>query len=113
MAVSKCRTKIPILTRSSHDVAPRGRFEKTFDRVYNVTEDSSRRVNAQELALVFIVLAQGNVFNIEIASDPAVPEELLHLSEMALMKGDFLSKNTVAGIQTLVCIGANCKVMLD
>lgn len=92
------------LTQSSHDVAPRDRFEKTFDRVYAVINETSRRVNAQELALVFIVLAQGNVFNIEIASDPTIPEELLHLSELALMKGDFLSNNTVAGVQTLVSI---------
>ncbi|KAJ4987063.1 transcriptional regulatory protein C1F7.11c 2 [Stagonosporopsis vannaccii] len=84
-----------------HDVAPRDRFEKIFDRVYALINDTSRRVNTQELALVFIILAQGNVFNIEIASDPTVPEELLRLSELALMKGDFLSNNTVAGVQTL------------
>ncbi|KAJ8113234.1 hypothetical protein OPT61_g4591 [Boeremia exigua] len=84
-----------------HDVAPRDRFEKIFDRVYAHSNEPSRRINAQELALVFIILAQGNVFNIEIASNPTIPEELLHLSELALMKGNFLSNNTVAGVQTL------------
>lgn len=83
-------------------MAPRSRFEKTFERVYALTSETSRRANAQELALVFIILAQGNVFNIEIASDPTIPEELLRLSELALMKGNFLSNNTVAGVQTLV-----------
>lgn len=110
MAVSKVTPRCPGLTQSSHDVAPRDRFEKTFDRVYAIANDTSRRVNAQELALVFIILAQGNVFNIEIASDHTVPEELLRLSELALMKGDFLSNNTVAGVQTLVCIGTICDI---
>ncbi|KAF2829606.1 hypothetical protein CC86DRAFT_285630 [Ophiobolus disseminans] len=84
-----------------HDVAPRDRFEKLFDRVYALADEVPCRVNPQELALVFIILAQGNVFNIEIASDPTVSEELLRLSELALVKGDFLSNNTVAGVQTL------------
>ena len=91
--------------QSSHDVAPQSCFEKIFNRVYALTKKTSPRVNSQELALVFIILAQGNVFNIEIASDPTITEELLRLSELALMKGDFLSNNTVAGIQTLVRIG--------
>jgi hypothetical protein len=94
--------------KPSHDVAPRDRFEKTFEHVYAVTNETSCRVNPQELALVFIVLAQGNVFNIEIASDPTVPEKLLRLSELAMLKGDFLSNNTVAGVQTLVCIRILC-----
>lgn len=79
--------------------------------MYTLTDGNPRRINAQELALVFIVLAQGNVFNIEIASDPSVPEELLHLSELALMKGDFLSNNTVAGVQTLVCSRFGCDLI--
>lgn len=97
--------------KPSHDVAPQDRFEKTFDQVYNLADEIPCRVNPQELALVFIILAQGNVFNIEIASDPTVPEKLLRLSELALVKGDFLSNNTVAGVQTLVCICVICFIM--
>jgi hypothetical protein len=111
MAVSGYRDDRSKLTKASHDVAPRDRFEKTFDRVYALANEPSRRVNAQELALVFIILAQGNVFNIEIASDPTVPEELLRLSELALIKGDFLSTNTVAGVQTLVFVHTVCDSM--
>lgn len=94
--------------RPSHDVAPRDRFEKIFDRVYAAADETSSRANPQELALIFIILAQGNVFNIETAPDPTIPEELLRLSELAMVKGDFLSANTVAGIQTLVCIRVIC-----
>lgn len=59
-------------------------------------------VNAQEIALVFIIIAQGTMFNIEMANDDSSVEEWLQLSERALVKGDFLSNNTVAGLQTLV-----------
>ncbi|OQV06667.1 Fungal specific transcription factor domain-containing protein [Cladophialophora immunda] len=85
-----------------HDVAPKTRFQKTFDRVYNLSEGaSSSPVNPQEIALVYIILAQGTMFNIEMPNyDPSV-EDWLHLSERALVKGRFLSNNMVAGLQTL------------
>lgn len=95
--------------RRSHDVAPRISFEKTFDSVYSLKHDSSSvpRVNPQEVALVFIILAQGTMFNIEMPNyDPSI-EDWLHLSELALVKGEFLSNNMVAGLQTLV----SCSVL--
>jgi hypothetical protein len=85
-------------------VAPKALFTKTFHRVYSCldSEFPPPAVDPQEIALVFIILAQGTMFNIEMPSfDPSV-EEWLHLSERALVKGDFLSNNTVAGLQTLV-----------
>ena len=90
--------------RSSHDVAPKASFEKTFDRVYSLlgSHRSSAQVNPQEIALVFIVMAQGTMFNIETADNDSSAEEWLQLSELALVKGDFLSNNMVAGLQTLV-----------
>lgn len=59
-------------------------------------------VDYQEIALVFIVIAKGIVFNIELPMGDASAEAFLHLSEQALVEGDFLSNNTVAGLQTLV-----------
>lgn len=79
-------------------------FEPTFERVYALAERRSvtSPTNAQEIALVFILLAQGTIFNIELPTyDPSV-EEWLQLSERALVKGKFLSVHTVAGLQTLV-----------
>lgn len=62
----------------------------------------SPRLNAQEIALVFIILAQGTRYNLEMpAYDPSVAE-WLQLAEIALVKGQFLSNNMVAGVQTLV-----------
>lgn len=93
-----------LLTAYSHDVAPKPSFERTFDRVYSRAEEdiSSTPVNAQEIALVYIIMAQGTMFNIEMPHyDPSI-KHWLHLSERALVKGDFISNNTVAGLQTLV-----------
>lgn len=92
------------LTSPSHDVAPKGPFEKTFDRVYKRAESgsSSPPINPQEIALVFIIMAQGTMFNIEMPDCDSSAEDWLHLSERALVKGHFLSNNTVAGLQTLV-----------
>ncbi|KFZ02024.1 hypothetical protein V500_00474 [Pseudogymnoascus sp. VKM F-4518 (FW-2643)] len=86
-----------------HDVAPKASFQNIFDRVYTPLDEQPTpySVNAQEIALVFIIIAQGAMFNIEMANDDSSVEEWLQLSERALVKGDFLSNNTVAGLQTL------------
>ncbi|GLA32183.1 hypothetical protein AnigIFM63326_011322 [Aspergillus niger] len=87
-----------------HDVAPRATFDKTFDRVYASSSQTSLspNVNPQEIALVFIILAQGTMFNIEMPNYDPSTEDWLHLSELALVKGRFLSNNMVAGLQTLM-----------
>lgn len=92
------------LTSSSHDVAPKTPFEKTFNRVYSLVDgvSPSPKVNPQEIALVFIILAHGTTYNIEMPNgDPSI-DEWMHLSERALVKGEFLSNNMLAGVQTLV-----------
>ncbi|SPO00337.1 uncharacterized protein DNG_03182 [Cephalotrichum gorgonifer] len=89
---------------SPHDVAPKAWFKKTFDRVYKRAEGGHAHppINPQDIALVFIIMAQGTIFNIELPYfDPSV-EDWLHLSERALVKGDILSNNMVAGLQTLL-----------
>lgn len=105
---------IPI-TNISHDVAPRTQFELTFNRVYSLAERNvtASRVDPQEIALVFIIMAQGTIFNIEMPYYDSSAEEWLHLSERALVKGEFLSNNTVAGVQTLVSpLSCNIKQVL-
>ncbi|KAI0891439.1 hypothetical protein F4806DRAFT_302651 [Annulohypoxylon nitens] len=96
-----------------HDVAPKASFEKTFDRVYRRAEgDSSSLINPQEIALVYIIMAQGTTFNIEMPNYDSSAEDWLHLSERALVKGDFLSNNMVAGLQTLHLM-AHLHLILD
>ncbi|KAI8666838.1 Fungal-trans domain-containing protein [Fusarium keratoplasticum] len=97
-----------------HNVAPKPSFEKTFDRVFKRAESgcSSPPINAQEIALVFIIMAQGTMFNIEMPNCDSSAEEWLHLSERSLVKGEFLSNNTVAGLQTLHLM-AHLRLQLD
>ncbi|KAL4749214.1 hypothetical protein BDW72DRAFT_195035 [Aspergillus terricola var. indicus] len=86
-----------------HDVAPKPAFQKTFDRVYTFSNGGSvsPRLDPQEIALVYIIMAQGTMFNIEMPYyDPSV-EEWLYLSERALVEGNFLSNDMVVGLQTL------------
>lgn len=49
-----------------------------------------------------MMMSKGTVYNIEMPTDDPSAEEWQHLSEMALVKGNFLSNNTIAGVQTLV-----------
>ncbi|KAL1893125.1 hypothetical protein Sste5346_006557 [Sporothrix stenoceras] len=84
-----------------HDVAPKPRFQETFARVYSFvtpgTAPPTSAINFQEVALVFMMMSKGTVYNIEMPTDDPSAEEWQHLSEMALVKGNFLSNNTIAG----------------
>lgn len=88
----------------SYDVAPKPSFTKTFDRVYNLREGQavSPAINPQEIALVYMVMAQGTLYNIEMPFRDPSAEGFLHLAQSALVKGEFLATSTVAGLQTLV-----------
>ena len=93
----------PKLT-SSYDVATKTCFEPVFERVYKALDNSNNmphRVDLQELALVYILLAFGALHNLELPPNDPSAEEYLALSKSALAKGDFLTKNTLAGLQTL------------
>ena len=65
----------------------------------------NRRAHAQQLALLFIVLAMGALHNLELPPDDPTAGEYLALSRDALEAGDFIINNTIAGVQTLVSIG--------
>lgn len=95
-----------MLTSVSHNVVPEPNFAKTFGRVYTASrgEACTPKLNAQEIALVFIILAQGTRYNLEMPSNDPSVVEWVRLAEIALVKGQFLSNNMVAGVQTLVCL---------
>lgn len=105
MAVSTGNSDVEAwLTADSHDVAPKALFEKTFERVYQRAEGDGMvpPVHSQEIALAFIIMAQGTMFSLEMPHCDPSAEDWLRLSERALVKGEFLSNNMVAGLQTLV-----------
>ena len=93
-----------LLIDHSHDVAPKVYFEKTFKRVYRRAsgESCSPPFNAQEIALVFVIMAQGTIYNIEMPAFDSSADHWLRLAELALVKGNVLSNNTLPGVQTLV-----------
>lgn len=103
-----CSHFLTLANASSHNVAPRASFEETFQRVYKAAEighsATHSAVHPQEIALIFIVLAQGTVFNIELPSYDESVEEWLYLSQQSLVKGNFMSDNMVVGLQTLVSL---------
>jgi len=70
-------------------------------------------VNPQEIALIFIVLAVGTLFNLEILPHHPSAHRYFRLSQQSLCKGDFLNRNTVAGLQTVVSEDAQRKFMSD
>lgn len=79
-----------------------------FDRTYRL--DSPRRAptspqgppSPDQLALLYIILAIGSYYNLELPPDDSTVEEYLKLSQCCLSKADFMARNTMAGIQTLV-----------
>jgi hypothetical protein len=71
----------------------------------------STSIRAEQLALVYIILAMGSYYSLEVAPDDSSVEEYLTLSQACLSKADFLSNNTIAGIQTLVSIHS-CRRMI-
>lgn len=81
-------------------------FQEIFSRVFSASEGTrpSPKVHPQELALVFILLAQGTLFSLELPLNDPAAEDWLHLSERALVKGNFFANNTIPGVQTLVSL---------
>ncbi|WWC98837.1 hypothetical protein V866_005730 [Kwoniella sp. B9012] len=87
-----------------HDVVPRPGLQKIFDRLYpsrTLIDGPTQPVSPQELALVFILLAQGTLYNLEMPNNDPSAEDWLHLSERALVKGNFFANNTIPAVQTL------------
>jgi hypothetical protein len=89
---------VPILDHVYHD----------FGMISNSTNalDAQERssVRAEQLALVYIILAMGSYYSLEVTPDDSSVEEYLTLSRACLSKADFMANNTIAGIQTLVSL---------
>lgn len=93
-----------ICAETSYNIAIRERFEPVLSRVYKAADSKNEhphRVDLQELALVYIVLAFGALHSLELPPNDPSAEEYLILSKSALAKADFLVNNTLAGVQTL------------
>jgi len=87
----------------SYNICPRPSFEPTLNATLDAQSSSSEiRVNPQQIALIYIVLAVGTLFNLEVLPHHPSANRYFRLSQQSLCKGDFLNRNTVAGLQTVV-----------
>lgn len=60
------------------------------------------KVDVQQLATLFAVLAIGATHNLELSPDDLVAEEYCESARSCLVKGNFMTHSTLAGVQTLV-----------
>ncbi|OXG79806.1 hypothetical protein C345_05536 [Cryptococcus neoformans A2-102-5] len=91
----------------SYEIISRAHMKQILEEAYNFTagiasRHRSSRVQAQQLALLFIVLAMGALHNLELPPDDISAEEYLLSSEDCLARGQFMNNNTVPGVQTLI-----------
>ncbi|WWC87440.1 uncharacterized protein L201_002329 [Kwoniella dendrophila CBS 6074] len=86
------------------NIASRSLVESIFEKAYALLDSTGaqkRDVSAQQLALLFVILAMGAYYNLELAPDDSSVEDYVGVSQACLAKGDFLANNTTAGVMTL------------
>lgn len=66
------------------------------------SQNTYSRVDVQQLALLFAVLALGASHNLELSPDDPIAEDYCEASRNCLVKGNFMTHSTLAGVQTLV-----------
>lgn len=86
----------------SYNVVPWQTFQPIFDRAYRKEMPINRKVGAQELALLYIILAMGALHNLELPPNDPIAEEYSTLSKICLAKGEFMIHCTTVGIMALV-----------
>jgi hypothetical protein len=89
-----------VLIATSYDVAPREGFLPLLDKVYSTNRVA--RIDPQQLALVFIILAMGSLHCLELPPNDPQADEYLAAAKACLAKGDFMIHNTIPGLQALV-----------
>jgi hypothetical protein len=77
-------------------------LNKVYEVIHRGIQITSAHIAAQDLALLYIVLAKGAYYNLELPADDSSVEDYLSLAKCCLSKGDFLANNTITGLQALV-----------
>jgi hypothetical protein len=62
------------------------------------------RLDVQQLATLFAVLALGASHNLELSPDDQIAEDYCEFARNCLVKGNFMTHSTLAGVQTLVIL---------
>ncbi|EAL20713.1 hypothetical protein CNBE0780 [Cryptococcus deneoformans B-3501A] len=96
-----------------YDICPRSEFQPVYEEMYlfRITSITSPpeplqrlgrgRMNYQDLGLVFMVLAFGTLHCLELAPNDPTAYELASVAQVALSKGDLLSRPSISGLQAL------------
>jgi hypothetical protein len=64
--------------------------------------DTYSRIDVQQLATLFAVLALGASHNLELSPDDQIAEDYCESARNCLVRGNFMTHSTLAGVQTLV-----------
>ena len=54
-------------------------------------------------------MAMGALHSLEASADESLPDEYLNWAKLCLAKADFMTNNTIVGVQCLVCFPAIVK----
>ncbi|KIR39584.1 hypothetical protein I307_01466 [Cryptococcus deuterogattii 99/473] len=96
-----------------YNVCPRSEFLPIYEEMYllritsvnSPTEPLQRlgrgKINYQDLGLVFMILAFGTLHCLELAPNDPTAYELASVAQIALSKGDLLSRPSISGLQAL------------
>lgn len=68
----------------------------------STSTQSFSRVDVQQLASLFAILALGASHNLELSPDDPIAEDYCEAARNCLVKGNFMVHSTLAGVQTLV-----------
>ncbi len=73
-----------------------------FRRIYEPSRQPLTKVHLQEFGLLFVILAMGVRYGLELPMDDPAAAEYFTLAKTCLSQGDFLTYNSIVGVQALV-----------
>lgn len=92
------------LTLYRYEIVTRPTLNAFVEKAYiaKAMLDTHSRIDVQQLATLFAVLALGASHNLELSPDDQIAEDYCESARNCLVKGNFMTHSTLAGVQTLV-----------
>ena len=75
-----------------------------------MSDNVHSRLDVQQLATLFAVLALGASHNLELSPDDQIAEDYCESARNCLVKGNFMTHSTLAGVQTLVISNSSISI---
>ena len=84
------------------DIVSRAKIHQTLDWALSSPDESTvSKLQLQELGLLFMVLAMGSLYSLELPPDDPIAEEYHWIAQQCLANGEFMTHNSITGIQAL------------